>query len=327
MMPAPHPLRAFSAAALLATAGIAGPVAAAAQQAFEGQVGRFYEDGGWTLYRLGVRRPLGGPFGLAAHGSYLTREDDRDGVFAGLGADLTAFRGGAQGPYVVAGLAGGVGSPHARSFSSFWGSWSAGAGYELLPAPFLAFSAEARWRELSLDRREGMEIAAGLSFRFGGAAARPARTPATPPPSAGRDPVSLRDSVVATATEAMGRPYRLGGTGQDGTGFDCSGLIQYAYAQYGVILPRTSAEQASEGRKLPKKVGALAPGDLLTFSNRGGKVTHVGMYLGEGRFIHSATRGVQVSVLSDDDPYGRWWYRRWVGARRILEERGGRSAD
>ncbi|HYC31399.1 MAG TPA: NlpC/P60 family protein, partial [Gemmatimonadales bacterium] len=71
-------------------------------------------------------------------------------------------------------------------------------------------------------------------------------------------------------------------------------------------------------------LGKLEPGDLLTFSNRGGPVTHVGMYLGEGKFIHSATRGVQVSVLSGDDPYGRWWYQRWVGARRILEEDTGK---
>jgi len=317
-MPSPHALRRISAAAAVAVLGAARVPAAPAQQAFEGQVGRFYEDGGWTLYRLGLRRPAGGPLGLAVHGSYLTRQGDRDGVFAGLGADLTVFRGGTQGPYLVAGVGGGLGSPHGRSFSSFWGSWSAGAGYELFPASFLAFNAEARWREVSLDRREGMEVAAGLSFRFGGPPARPESAPALPP-AASRDPVSLRDSVVAAATEAMGRPYRLGGTGAGGGGFDCSGLIQYAYGQHGVILPRTSSEQAREGRKLSKKLDQLAPGDLLTFSNRGGPVTHVGMYLGDGRFIHSATRGVLVSVLSDEDPYGRWWYRRWVGARRILQ--------
>jgi murein DD-endopeptidase len=320
MMPSALPFRAFAAVALAVA-----PAPLSAQQAFEGQVGRFYEDGGWTVYRLGLRRPLGGPVGLAVHGSYLTREDDREGAFAGIGADLSAFRGGSEGPYVVAGVGGGLGSPHARSFSSFWGSWSAGAGYELFPASFLAFNAEARWRELSLDRRDGMEIAAGLSFRFGGARPGPdAREPAAPvlPGSARRDPVSLRDSVLAAATDAMGRPYRLGGTGESGGGFDCSGLIQYAYAQHGIALPRTSAEQAREGRKLKKRVGALEPGDLLTFSNRGGRVTHVGMYLGEGKFIHSATRGVLVSVLSDADPYGRGWYRRWVGARRILDGSG-----
>jgi cell wall-associated NlpC family hydrolase len=51
------------------------------------------------------------------------------------------------------------------------------------------------------------------------------------------------------------------------------------------------------------------------------------MYLGEGRFVHSASRGVQVSLLSDADPYGRWWYTRWVGARRIVSEDGARLND
>jgi cell wall-associated NlpC family hydrolase len=334
------PTRLAFAALAVGLAAVA-PPQASAQQAFEGQVGRFYEDTDWSLYRVGMRRPLGGPFGLAMHASYLAREGGGEGVFAGLGTDVTAFRGGAAGPYLVAGVGGGLGSPHGRSFSSFWGSWSAGAGYEFFPAPFLAFTAEARWRELSLDRREGMEVAAGLSFRFGGtravtaspssapsaalpdSGARGSKAPPALPSTAIRNPVSLRDSVVASATEAMGRPYRLGGTGNEGGGFDCSGLIQYAYGRHGVALPRTSAEQAKEGRKVSKKVHELEPGDLLAFSNRGGPVTHVGMYLGDGKFIHSATRGVQVSVLSGEDPYGRWWYRRWVGARRILEESGG----
>jgi len=68
-----------------------------------------------------------------------------------------------------------------------------------------------------------------------------------------------------------------------------------------------------------KKVATLVPGDLLTFSNSCGPVTHIGLYVGDGRFIHSATRGVQMSVLSRDDPYGRWWYVRWVGVRRIVK--------
>jgi cell wall-associated NlpC family hydrolase len=130
--------------------------------------------------------------------------------------------------------------------------------------------------------------------------------------------VTLADSVIATAAEAMGRPYEYGGTGENGEGFDCSGLIQYAYGKHGVTLPRRSTDQAREGAKVERSLGKLKPGDLLTFSNRGGPVTHVGLYIGEGRFIHSATRGVQVSTLSAEDPYGRWWYKRWVGVRRIL---------
>jgi cell wall-associated NlpC family hydrolase len=116
----------------------------------------------------------------------------------------------------------------------------------------------------------------------------------------------------------MGRPYEFGGTGENGEGFDCSGLIQYAFSKHGIALPRVSTDQAREGTKVDRKAELLKPADLLTFSNRGGKVTHVGLYIGGGRFIHSATRGVQVSTLSAGDPYGRWWYTRWVGVRRMI---------
>ena len=307
------------------------------QQGFEGRVGRFYQEEGWTVYRLGLSRPLAGPIGITFHGDYFRRVRDVDGALGGVGLDLTAFKGGG-GPYLVAGIGAGLGSGHSMSFSSTWTSWSAGGGYELMPASFLAVGAEGRWREISLDRRRGFEFAAGISINLGGGRKSP--VPATLPrsssaPAAGDDPpmvtttlpatprvghaAQLTDSVVATATDVMGRPYRYGGTGDNGSGFDCSGLIQYAYAQHGVTLPRTSAEQAREGRAVGKNPTKLLPGDLLTFSNQGGPVTHVGLYVGGGRFIHSATRGVQISVLSADDPYGRWWWKRWVGARRIVE--------
>ncbi len=304
-------------------------------QGIEGQIGRFYEGGGWDVYRLGVSRPIAGMLGLGLHGNYLRRADGGDGGFAGLSADVTAFKGGGQGPYLVAGVGGGMGSPQSGDFSSVWGSLSAGAGYELFPASFLAFGAEARWRELSLDHRDGLEVAAGLSIRLGGPGrpkpAQPVADPIEPvadaplsSPGAAdgseRGPRPLQESVIATARDAMGRPYRWGGTGSDGGGFDCSGLIQHAYGQHGIALPRTSVEQAKRGKAVVKQLGSLVPGDLLTFSNRGGPVSHVGLYIGEGRFIHSASRGVQISLLSDDDPYGRWWFKRWVGVRRIIDD-------
>jgi hypothetical protein len=317
---------------------VAGPLAA---QGIEGQIGRFYDDGGWDVFRLGMSRPLTGPLGVGMHGSYLQRADGGEGGFGGLSVDLTAFKSTGQGPYLVAGVGAGLGSPNSDRLSEVWGSWSVGAGYQLLPASFLSFGAEARWRELSLDARDGLEMAAGLSIRFGGRGGRsprPAGPAMSPPPLAeaprdevpaaepratpdeGHDPARLRDAVVATARQAMGRPYEWGGTGANGGGFDCSGLIQYAYGRHGLTLPRTSRDQAREGRSIPRRVGTLRPGDLLTFSNAGGRVTHVGLYVGEGRFIHSASRGVQVSLLSGDDPYGRWWYKRWVGVRRIVED-------
>jgi cell wall-associated NlpC family hydrolase len=325
-------------AGVVLTAALTAPLAA---QGIEGKIGRFYDDGGWTVYRLGLRRPLVGPIGTTFHGDYLERVGDGEGGFAGLGFDVTAFQGGAPGPYVVAGVGAGMGSPHSRSFSSTWTSWSAGLGYELQPASFLRVGLESRWREMSLDQRDGLELAAGLSFSIGGGGKKSSKSKATDPgtpaarsgddgsappsttvpatPRVSTPAAGLADAVIATATEVMGRPYEYGGTGEDGGGFDCSGLIQYAYGQHGVTLPRRSVDQAREGTAIGKKYGALRPGDLLTFSNRGGPVTHVGLYIGEGKFIHSATRGVQVSVLSGGDPYGRWWYVRWVGVRRIVE--------
>ena len=309
-------------AGVVLTAALTAPLAA---QGIEGKIGRFYDDGGWTVYRLGLRRPLVGPIGTTFHGDYLERVGEGEGAFAGLGFDVTAFQGGVPGPYVVAGVGAGMGSPHSRSFSSTWTSWSAGLGYELQPASFLRVGLESRWREMSLDSRDGLELAAGLSFSIGGGGKKSSTSKATDPGSVPATPristpaAGLADAVIATATEVMGRPYEYGGTGEDGGGFDCSGLIQYAYGQHGVTLPRRSVDQAREGTAIGKKYAALRPGDVLTFSNRGGPVTHVGLYIGEGKFIHSATRGVQVSVLSGGDPYGRWWYVRWVGVRRIVE--------
>ena len=153
-----------------------------------------------------------------------------------------------------------------------------------------------------------------------------ARYPEAPDPDLGPG-LSLAETellgagIVGTAREAMGRPYRLGGKGDDGSGFDCSGLIQFAYGEHGIALPRVSVDQALAGVGIPREVEQLLPGDLLTFSrNPGGKqVTHVGMYVGEGRFIHSSSsRGVTESALTQDDPEGRWWLKRWLGARRVI---------
>jgi hypothetical protein len=305
-----------------------------AQEA-EASMGRLFDSTGWTSYRLGVTRPLKGVFRVQLHGDVFRRVDGV-GTLAGVGTDLTAFRSGGQGPYLVAGLSGGLGSESSNDFSDLWGSWSAGAGYDLFPASFMSVGAEGRWRGVSLTREQGFELALGLALHLGreapppvrgrspaqqpGTLLVPATVPSSAPPAAGLQPKpeTLADSIVATATEVMGRPYTYGGTGADGQGFDCSGLIQYAYRKHGVALPRRSTDQAREGRKIDRELKRLVPADILTFSNRGGRVTHVGLYIGEGRFIHSATRGVQVSTLSAEDPYGRWWYKRWVGVRRIV---------
>jgi hypothetical protein len=318
---------------LMLAAVLVAPCSTIGAQSFEVRAGRFFDSDNWTTYRVGLRRPLAGVLGVQFHGDLL-RSVNSEGGMAGVGTDVTLFRTGSQGPYLVAGLSGGLGSQTSSDLSDGWGSWSAGVGYDVFPASFLSVGLEGRWRELSLGAREGFELGLGMTLHLGGGApppgprpvpapvggsARPTESSAPAiPPALQAEPTSLADSIVVTAAAAMGRPYEYGGTGERGGGFDCSGLIQYAYQQHGIALARRSVDQAKEGKKVGRKLDQLRAADLLTFSNRGGPVTHVGLYIGGGRFIHSATRGVQISTLSAEDPYGRWWYKRWVGVRRIV---------
>jgi cell wall-associated NlpC family hydrolase len=118
--------------------------------------------------------------------------------------------------------------------------------------------------------------------------------------------------VVETALDAIGAPYQWGGTSANG--FDCSGLIQYSYGRYGIALPRVSQDQLLRGSPVSLDRSALRPGDVLGFSQElGGKATHVGLYIGEGRFIHSSSTGVRISDLRE--PY---WQRHLIAARRMV---------
>ena len=141
-----------------------------------------------------------------------------------------------------------------------------------------------------------------------------------PLPPARRESAGLAAAQVALA--ALGTPYRWGSVGgrEGASGFDCSGLIWHAFARQGVSLPRVSRDQARAGVAVPRALNALEPGDLLAFSRvPGGPVEHVGLYVGAGRFVHSSgwDGAVVVSRLTLRDPRGRWWWRRWVGARRV----------
>jgi len=125
------------------------------------------------------------------------------------------------------------------------------------------------------------------------------------------EPVAL----VQTALGFQGVPYRLGGD-EPGTGFDCSGFVQYVFEQHHVDVPRTVAEQFQAGRRVA--LADVQPGDLLFFATTGSSATHVGIALGPsspGEFIHAPDAGGVVRVEHFDTPY---WRGRIVGVRRIF---------
>src|SRR5262245_12756433 len=294
------------------------------------ELGRLFTEPAATTYRIGFSAPISGSLSGGFHGTYMDAEDPIGNLWGG-GADLALFKGGRPGPYLVGGLSGGIVT---QGRETLWGSWSGGVGYEVFPFGVIALGVEGRYRSLTPGQFHGVELGFHLGVQKRSRQPEPqTRTSTEPvlssPPTtiATRatlegDGVSKADastvaSVVQTAQDVMGTPYRWGGDGEEG--FDCSGLIRYAFAKHGVELPRTAAEQAKEGVMVDKDFDRMRPGDILTFSSRGdGGITHVGLYIGDRHFIHSASSGVQISVLDPEDISGRWWYRRWIGVRRVV---------
>ncbi|XKE47520.1 NlpC/P60 family protein [Halomonas organivorans] len=124
-------------------------------------------------------------------------------------------------------------------------------------------------------------------------------------------PALVQRALLAQHERWLGTPYRLGGTSR--RGIDCSALVQRVYAEtFRVDLPRTTRQQVHEGEAISRD--ALRPGDLVFFRPPG-FYHHVGIYVGEGRFLHASTsRGVKLSAL--DNPY---WRRHYWQSRRPLE--------
>ncbi len=122
----------------------------------------------------------------------------------------------------------------------------------------------------------------------------------------------LRDSIVALSRAQLGVRYRRGAS-TPASGFDCSGLVKYVMAHFGADLPRTSREQALVGKKIERDIASLKPGDLLTFG-RGNRISHIGIYIGDGRYVHAPTPGSRVRVESLANTQSSWW----KGARRVF---------
>lgn len=126
----------------------------------------------------------------------------------------------------------------------------------------------------------------------------------------------VRDSLVAVARAQIGTKYVLGGTTPLG-GFDCSGLVKYVMAALHVDLPRTAAQQARVGSEIVREDSRLRPGDLLTFGKGKKGVSHIGIYVGQGRYIHASSVAGRV-IESDLHRTGSPLIRAWRGVRRVV---------
>lgn len=144
------------------------------------------------------------------------------------------------------------------------------------------------------------------------------KTPTSPPPGAtyatkGTPSSGKAGSIIRTARLMIGAPYKWGGKSPN-TGFDCSGLVWFAFQQNGINLPRISWQQFGTGRHV--KQNDLRPGDLIFHKvDKSGKSLHVGIVTDRGTFVHAPSSGKTVMESSLGNTY---WQEHYIGARRIL---------
>jgi len=249
-------------------------------------------------------------------------------------------------PYGFVGL-GLESAAYPTTFTDAIRTWSYGGGIQLGLGSLVSVNGEARFKRLAAPATfadsqfvRGIEYRVGIGFHFGGGRSRSSIYPARSssgrttvgrstvdrPPTAPRPtraptrttwPTSAASGaarrVVPTAEQYIGVPYVYGGTSPR-SGFDCSGFVQYVYGLNGVDLPRTSRQMAGSGVSVSTR--ALAVGDLLLFQ-QGGRISHVAIYAGNGRFIHSSSSGHGVRYDDFDTRRGHWFADHLVAARRV----------
>lgn len=120
----------------------------------------------------------------------------------------------------------------------------------------------------------------------------------------------VASKAIVYAREMLGKPYKFAGDTPDG--FDCSGLVRYSYGRAGVSMPRDTQAQHRMSVLVSRR--GLREGDLLFFDQEGKKKSHVGIYLGNGRFIHAPSSGGKVRI---DSMNAEYWKKHFVEARRV----------
>jgi cell wall-associated NlpC family hydrolase len=148
-------------------------------------------------------------------------------------------------------------------------------------------------------------LIAAVPLVAGGCASAPASS------SASRVEPQTGALTANHAVKLVGTPYRYGGA-SPARGFDCSGLVQFSFRRAGIAVPRSTEAQLRASRRVPRS--QLRPGDLVFFDQDGKKKGHVGIYLGNGRFVHAPSSGKRVRTDSLDS---RYWKRHLSDTRRL----------
>jgi cell wall-associated NlpC family hydrolase len=241
-------------------------------------------------------------------------------------------------PYIFAGI--GIAGRDDMGTTATSPNWSYGGGLNVALGRVLDLFGETRYRFDGMALPEGglgggrQELRVGVSFRFG--ATRP-----TSRPTSGRGTSSSGPSVILagsarggggaaavlpTADRYLGVTYKWGGN-TPSEGFDCSGFTKYVFARHNVKLPRTSREQAQVGTRLSTDWRLLSPGDLVMFAEPGEAISHVAIYVGDDRIIHSSSSGGGVRYDDVTTRRGQWFYQNIVAARRVSVDGSGIVLD
>lgn len=156
--------------------------------------------------------------------------------------------------------------------------------------------------------------AAAIAFSSAGASQATEQQRLSDEPSLFERYTSSAKDLVLKGLELVGINYRFGGTDPD-SGLDCSGFVQVVFKDaVGLLLPRTAKEQSEVGNIIDKK--ELKPGDLVFFNTMRRAFSHVGIYLGDNRFMHAPRTGAEIRV---EDMSQGYWVKRYNGARRVVE--------
>ncbi len=263
---------------------------------------------------------------------------DADAVLFLGGRGIGGYRSGFA-PYLFAGVGVAGNDSLGLGRTTITNNWSYGAGLTVPLGSSVDVFGESRWRmsrfvlpTSQLAPTPTTELRLGLSLHLGGGSrgrSTPGPTTRGGVPSATTYPASTTVSasasrVLGTADKYVGVPYVWGGTTP--SGFDCSGFTQYVFAKQGVKLPRTSRQQAQVGAAIAPEWRAVAPGDLVMFAEND-RISHVAIYAGHNRIIHSSSSGGGVRYDDLSTQRGAWFVDHMVAARRVTSDPRGLLLD